>query len=58
MGYVNPSLEDATINFSCPTGMALTGPKTSMATCMSNGEWDPDPKKDKFKCIGEELQLK
>ena len=31
MGYADPSLEGTTVNFSCPTGQILIGPRT--ATC-------------------------
>ena len=51
MGYVNPSLEGATINFSCPIGQILTGPNAS--TCMGNGEWESDPKESNIRCTGE-----
>ena len=35
------TLEGTNTTFSCPPGMVLTGPTT--ATCMGNGEWEPDP---------------
>lgn len=58
MGYVNPSLEGMTVNFSCPTGMLLTGSSyglighASMTTCMSTGKWEPDPIEEHFECRG------
>ena len=39
-GYDGLPLEGSTITFSCPPGMELIGP--SLATCMENGEWEPD----------------
>ena len=36
-----PALQGSTMNFSCPTGLVLTGPNAT--TCMENGEWEPDP---------------
>ena len=35
------TLERTNVTFSCPAGMVLAGPTT--ATCMENGEWEPDP---------------
>ena len=46
----NPALEGTNITFSCPLGMVLTGP-TGVATCMRNGEWEPDP--GRVQCKGE-----
>ena len=34
-------VEGTTIWFSCPPGLVITGPNS--ATCMENGEWEPDP---------------
>ena len=34
-------VEGTTIWFSCPPGLVITG--SNSATCMENGEWDPDP---------------
>ena len=51
MGYIDPSLEGATVNFSCPTGQILTGSRTS--TCLENGEWEPDSNGSNIKCKGE-----
>ena len=42
VGYEDPSLEGESITFTCPTGAILTGPNS--ATCMENGEWEPDPR--------------
>ena len=48
---VNPSLPDisdyndtlgSVVHFSCSSGLVLNGSRT--ATCMSNGEWFPDPR--------------
>ena len=50
MGYVNPSLEGTTINFSCPTGQILAGPRSS--TCLGNGEWEME---SNISCIGEQV---
>ena len=41
MDYTDPALEGANVTFSCPSGLVLTGP--SVATCMTNGKWEPDP---------------
>ena len=34
-------VEGNTVTFSCPPGLALTGPNSSV--CNENGEWEPDP---------------
>ena len=47
--YVSPPLLGTVANFSCPPGLRLTGPST--ATCMENGEWEPDPRKAECKGI-------
>ena len=44
----NPSLEGSTVNFTCPPGLVLIGP--NLATCMENGEWEPDPRE--VRCTG------
>ena len=41
MGYANPSLEGTPINFTCPTGQVLSGPKTSTCLEMENGNQNP-----------------
>ena len=41
IGYNKPVLEGASITFHCPPGMELIG--YGSATCMGNGEWEPDP---------------
>ena len=33
-------LEGANVTFACPPGLVLTGP--TIATCMENGEWEPN----------------
>ena len=45
----NLALEGTNITLSCPLGMELTGP--TAATCMRNGEWEPDP--GRVQCKGE-----
>ena len=35
------ALEGSTIRFSCPPWLELIGPDS--ATCIGNGEWEPDP---------------
>ena len=35
-------VEGSTVSFTCPPGLALTGPNS--ATCTGNGEWEPDPR--------------
>ena len=47
--YEAPALSGRSIKFSCPSGMALTGP--NVAICMENGEWEPDP--SNIECIGD-----
>jgi hypothetical protein len=42
LGYVDPALEGQTITFTCPPGQILYG--SNSATCMGNGEWEPDPR--------------
>ena len=44
-----PAIEGANVTFSCPPGRILTGP--NVATCMRNGEWEPDLQE--LKCLGE-----
>ena len=34
--------EGTVVNFVCSSGLILIG-NTSAATCMANGNWDPDP---------------
>ena len=34
-------IEGTTVDFICPPGLVLNG--TMSATCMTNGEWEPDP---------------
>ena len=51
MGYVNPSLEGTTVNFSCLTGQVLTGPRTS--TCLENGKWESDLMESNIRCKGD-----
>ena len=40
-GYEDPALEGENIIFSCRDELTLIGPNS--ATCMENGEWEPDP---------------
>ena len=47
-GYEDPALEGENITFSCRDGRALIG--SNSATCMGNGEWEPDPRE--VNCIG------
>ena len=39
-GYEGPALKGGNIIFSCRDGLTLIGPNS--ATCMGNGEWEPD----------------
>jgi hypothetical protein len=41
MGYNDVALEGSSVNFTCSSGLVLTGPNSS--TCMGNGKWEPDP---------------
>ena len=51
--YVDdPALEGTIVTFSCPPGMQFTGNNITTATCMGNGEWEPDPRELKLKCKG------
>ena len=47
-GYEDPALEGEKIMFSCRSELMMTGP--NFATCMGNGEWEPDPRE--VNCIG------
>ena len=42
MGYIDPAVEGSNITISCLSGRALNGANT--ATCMGNGNWEPDPR--------------
>ena len=48
VGYVDPALEGRTVMFICPLGQTLNG--SNSATCMGNGEWEPDPRETE--CTG------
>jgi hypothetical protein len=48
-GYMDPALEGTVLSFDCPPHYHLIGPNT--ATCMENGEWEPDPRKVECKGI-------
>ena len=41
-GNTTPLLKGSTLSYSCSPGLVLVGPNT--ATCMENGEWEPDPR--------------
>ena len=45
-----PVTAGSIFNFTCPPGLVLTGPST--ATCMENGEWEPDPSEAECIAIG------
>ena len=47
-GYEDPALEGENVMFSCPSELATIG--RNSATCMGNGEWEPDPRE--VNCIG------
>ena len=49
VGYEDPALEGENITFTCTSGPIGTGPIS--ATCMGNGEWEPDPRE--VNCTGE-----
>ena len=42
IGYEAPMLEGSSIILDCFPGYALIG--SNSATCMENGEWEPDPR--------------
>ena len=48
LGYVDPAREGQIITFICPHAQTLNG--SNSATCMGNGEWEPDP--GEVECIG------
>ena len=39
MGYSDPAVKGSNISFGCSSGLEFT-----TATCMRNGEWEPDPR--------------
>ena len=47
-GFMDPAIEGTNINFSCSTGMIISGPKNSI--CTRNGEWKPAP--NTVECMG------
>ena len=49
--YRAPALEGVVVYFTCANRLVLTGPNST--TCMSNGEWEPDPKD--LKCKGQHV---
>ena len=49
LGYSHPAIVGASVNFTCPHKHLLIGPHS--ATCMENGEWEPDPVQ--VECKGE-----
>ena len=44
VGYSNPALEGTSITLACPVGFVLFGHESTIARCMKNGEWEPDPR--------------
>ena len=42
-------VEGSTVSFTCPPGLALTGPNS--AICTENGEWEPDPRAVMCHCL-------
>ena len=48
-GHSHPAMEGTSVNFTCPPSHVLNEPHS--ATCMGNGEWEPDPRK--VECKGE-----
>ena len=54
VNYSSPAIEGTIAVFSCNGfGYVFTGP--SIATCMVNGEWAPDPRE--VHCEGTKVQL-
>ena len=51
--YSGLPIEGTTANLICPPGLALTG--TNSTTCMSNGEWKPEPWE--LECRGLSLRI-
>ena len=49
LGHNHSAMEGASVNFTCPPSHVLKGPHS--ATCMGNGEWEPDP--SEVECKGE-----
>ena len=48
-GYSHPAMEGANVNFTCSPQHVLIGPHS--ATCMENGEWEPDPREVECKGV-------
>ena len=48
LGYTFPALKGNSIQFSCASGIQVSGVNSS--TCTENGEWDPDL--SEVKCKG------
>ena len=53
MEYSDPSLEESSVTFGCPSGLVLVGSNTS--TCMENGQWNPDP--ENVECRGNSVHI-
>lgn len=49
----NIALEGVIITYTCPSGLTLVGDNTSV--CLSNGQWQPDPRK--VECRGTIINL-
>lgn len=45
--FTDPATPGMLVTFSCSENSVLTGPDS--ATCMDNGQWEPDPREVKCK---------
>ena len=52
-GYPAVNVEGVFVTFTCSPGRILIGP--NMSTCMSNGEWEPDPRD--VECMGKSFYM-
>ena len=50
-GYSDPALVGVTVNISCLLGNVIQESNTTVATCIENGEWEPDPSRE-MRCRG------
>ena len=49
MNFSDPATQGTSVAFGCSETLVLTGPDS--ATCMSNGQWEPNPTEVKCKGI-------
>ena len=52
IGYTDLALEGANVTFTCSSGLSdLLPTEPTVSTCMSNGQWSPDPREIECKGI-------